>query len=161
MPRAPLRSLLVALHLAACAAHGRDPDIDVPEADPPLAEWDGPEIPEALVAAHAEAAAYASGERDALAAIRSGELALATYGAPADCSKKYDRLLWRRHRVAVRRVAGCNVDMRTFKHVEGFNTVMASEIGRRFGADALDAVAREAGCSEDRRADATSQRRSP
>ena len=147
MMRARCWIMLAALSLTACAAHGRTAE---PPEDPPLAEWDGPLLPEETVktAERVEASsAYANGEREAHGAIRRGELALRTFDLPPDCRDKYARLLWRKHRIAHLAIADCAVGMTLHSRALGFNAVMEAEIGRRFGADTLAAAARQAGCS--------------
>ncbi|WP_100793212.1 hypothetical protein [Nannocystis exedens] len=143
------RSLLVALGLAACAGHDPSPALAQPEEPPPpLAEWDGPNIPDAAVKAFEalQASAYAQGEREALAALGRGELALQTFGPPPACRERYARLLWRRHRIEHRALTDCATADEQRMRVHGFNKIMEAEIGRRFGADALATAARKAGC---------------
>lgn len=143
------RSLLVALSLAACAEHGPSPATSHPESPPPpLAEWDGPSIPESAVKAFEalQASAYAQGEREARAALGRGELTLQTFGLPAPCRERYARLLWHEHRIEHRALSDCAAVDELRMRAHGFNKVMEAEIGRRFGADALAVAARKAGC---------------
>ncbi|MCY1057293.1 hypothetical protein [Nannocystis sp. SCPEA4] len=149
MTRVRWRSTIAALSLAACAAHGPTPTAHAPEDPPPLAEWDGPSIPEALVKAAERAvtaSAYASGKREAYRAIDRGELALHTSSLPAECRQRYGKLLWRKHRIEHRPPADRVVDEALRDRLDGFNAVMKAEIERRFGTDALAAAARQAGC---------------
>ncbi|MFY0537453.1 hypothetical protein [Nannocystis pusilla] len=141
------RSLLVALSLAACAGHEPSPATSHPEGPPPpLAEWDGPNIPETAVKAFEalQASAYAQGEREARAALSRGELALQTFGLPAPCRERYARLLWHEHRIEHRALSNCAAVEELRAH--GFNKVMEAEIERRFGTEALVVAARRAGC---------------
>jgi hypothetical protein len=82
----------------------------------------------------------AEAERD----ISAGTLRLKTYGLPAPWFGTYSSLMKTRLGVELQGVAGCDVDEGLRRSVNGYNARMETEIAKRLGTGAHEAIVDEA-----------------
>jgi hypothetical protein len=76
--------------------------------------------------------------------IVAGTLRLKTYGLPAPWFGTYSNLMKTRLGVELQGVAGCVVDEGLRRSVNGYNARMETEIAKRFGTGAHEAIVEEA-----------------
>ena len=86
---------------------------------------------------------YLAGKNEAQRDLQSGQLIIKTYGLPQPWSGVYSSNLLSRYQVALRYVAGCDINPKLAQNVQGYDEVAEAEINKRYGADLLDRVAKE------------------
>ena len=79
-------------------------------------------------------------ERD----VRAGRLILKSWGYPSPVFPIYAQLVHERYGIQITTVAGCVISSEQHAEWNAYNAVVAAEIERRFGADALNRVYEEA-----------------
>lgn len=92
-----------------------------------------------------ESQARAEGRREAAHDIAAGDLRLRTYGIfIPGATSTFEDLLAAKLGVKVDTVAGCLVTPELVARTAAYNEVVEAEIARRFGADAMDSLQKEA-----------------
>ena len=91
-----------------------------------------------------ESQARRDGRAEAARDIAAGDLRLRTYGLPLPSDSTYETLLEERIGVKVDVVAGCLLTPDLVAKTSAYNAVVEAEIARRFGADVLDSLEKEA-----------------
>lgn len=84
------------------------------------------------------------GRAEARRDLDAGKLRIKTYGRPAPWAERYYALAKKKLGIEHESIAGSVVDEELVERAEAYNACMMEEINRRFGADALSQLRKEA-----------------